>query len=277
MSDYIVYIMVILVGLMLQRIKRLYIVSNIIIIISYILTILIADNDFLTNLSSSTKLEKSMITYSILLFYGSSTFSFMGFKFTEFRKLKKCMDYSNYIVEERIQNTLDDIKEQIQNKCNILGDHFSISLFYIDGRVFKSGIRIGYSQNVKKIVADWDGIIKNIRRTSIGYAIKDKRTNIIDHSSMMFNKDCVKLPSKVARWHRDNLSFKINIPIAINEMIMNRQIYLVRFVIVVECTKETQWEHTSDVDRQIRTLLAIIRENTCYISCYNDYYSNYVV
>lgn len=215
MNEYVIYLLVIILSIAIQMIGIKYSIVNImsllLIVIAYILSIFIQNGFSLDAIHKFTGLDNRIIIITVTLFYGISSFSYGFFKLCKYGNEKK-IKLADSIINRRIQDLLDNLRKKISVYTNLLGKDFFVSLYFVKGNIKKKVFRISYSGDYNKSLANWDGKVCKLKLKSIGRVIKSHKPDIVDFQHSNNKNEIEKLPNELQNWMLKRISYKITLP-----------------------------------------------------------------
>lgn len=191
--EYLYYILALVLGIIGQKLKK---INSIILFISYILSVCISNDILLNLIADYTKLDTTVIIIICVIFYGSSTFSSTAIKSRIIKRMQGRTDYADYMMKIKVQEILENIKYDI-GRLSCLGlknNEFFVSLFFVKGIIVKKLIRIGYADNLPKIISDRNGVISKPSKTITGRTLNADIISIVQNFD---NVDLSGLPKDV--------------------------------------------------------------------------------
>lgn len=251
--------------------------SVLLMVITYVLTVLVQNDDVAKLLVDHTGFNKKQLILIFSLAYASSTL--IGFIYQSFKlsKFKETTEFADYVVKEDIQKELNILRDILKNK-QIFGDDFFISIYYPKGIFLNKKLRrICHSGNIPTTPAGWDGVITKIGRTQTGRAYKSRRSNSTDFMNLSFEDKFDGLGENMENWSKSQLSYRICIPFTQKIKFFNiRESELVYFIISINCFKREVdlKDLTEDQKRTIDNLYEDLRKNCEHFANYYKYYNS---
>jgi len=203
-----------------------------------------------------TGLNEITIITSIILYSAGTSVSFLIFKVLRIRKLEHHISYSDEFINEKIQNLIDDIRKEFLNHKKHYGNDLFVSLFFVKrifwGKIIWKIIRIGHS-GMPGILSEpnWNGVIKDYKNTSTGKTVLLQAGNTINFAEID-DAEYKGLPDNILNWSKQNIVYRINIPIKKNEADSK-----VVFVISINCIdKSFDWDKMGYNERKIQLTYA---------------------
>lgn len=252
MLGYVICFTALVAGLMIQKLNRFYFVSFLGTLLAFILPALVCNTAIMNSIKAFTGLREMTITLAVILYCAGTSLSFLIFKILRIRKMEKHISYANEFINEEIQNLLDDIRKEFLAKKKYYGDDLFVSLFFVkriicDNFIWKIA-RIGHS-GMPGILSgsNWNGIIKDYRNTSTGKTAILQAGNTINFAEID-DSEYKGLPENILNWSKQNIIYRINIPIKKSEADSK-----VVFVISINCIdKNFDWAKLSYNEKKIQ-------------------------
>ena len=256
MLSVVICVVALILGLLIQKLQNYYVVSFLGIILAFILPTLICNYVIMNTIKELTGLNDITIITAIILYSAGTSISFLIFKVLRIRKLEHHILYANEFINEEIQNLLDDIRKEFLEHKKYYGNDLFISLFFVKrvlwDRIIWKIVRIGHS-GMPGILSEpnWDGIIKDYRNTSTGKTVLLQAGNTINFTEII-DAEYKGLPSNILNWSKQNIIYRINIPIKKNEADSK-----VVFVISINCIDQSlNWSKMTYNERKIQLTYA---------------------
>lgn len=215
LSKFLFFMISLVLGIIIQSIKKFPVLSTIGVQIGFILAPLMTIEGVMNIVTRTTGLNNiDVMTFVILYSIGTST-PIIIFKFNNIKKMENHIKYSQYFVDEKIQKFLDEMKNEFLQHEKYYGKIIFISYFYIKrgllgNRVIKLA-RVGHSGLPGILSEHWDGTIKKYKKCSTGLAVENKYQNFV-----VMNKtpesELSGLPDDILTWSKSNIKYRINIP-----------------------------------------------------------------
>lgn len=239
--EYLYYGLALILGFVCQKIKK---ITLIVLFIAYLLSICISNDVLLSSMADYTKLDKTVIIIICVLFYGSSTFSSTAIKSSMMKRMRSRVNYADYMMKIKVQEILTNFKKEIGilSFHNLESSDFFVSLFFVKGVIFKKLIRVGYADNLPKIITDWNGIIWRPKGTITGRVLYDDKISIVEDFDIV---DLSGLPKDIQRWTKDYLRLRITIPIRKDYRILFRKREMTKFILCINSYKNF-WEDKNE-------------------------------
>lgn len=276
---FVLYLFAVFLGFFLQLISNWNVVTKVIsnasMFLSYVFTILIQISEIMDIAVEYTGLSKTVIIVTIVLFYGSCTFSFAALRLTYINKLKKQAEYSDYLIKSKIQEILDGLKLEIMEKTDIFGDNFFISMFLVNGIIKKKINRLGHSGDMHSIPSSWDGKITNIKGCTTGIVIEGKKPHVVNFLEFNNEFSLKSLPNDLRMWSMDYLSYRICMPIT--ERIkypLRKETDIVRLILSISCVDRSK-NYSSFGDSENGELDEVCDMVESYAKQFKKYYDYY--
>ena len=256
MLSFVICVVALILGLLMQKLQKYYIISFLGTMLAFILPALIGSSAIMNSIKALTGLDDLTITAAIILYCTGTSISFLIFKVLKIKKMEHHISYANEFINEEIQNLLDDIRKEFLEHKKYYGNDLFISLFFVK-RVFWDKIiwkvvRIGHS-GMPGILSEpnWDGIIKAYRNTSTGKTVLLQAGNTINFAEIN-DAEYKGLPSNILNWSKQNIIYRTNIPIKKNESDSK-----VVFVISINCIDQSfNWSKMTNNERKIQLTYA---------------------
>ncbi len=252
MLGYVICAAALTLGLAIQRFHKYYVVSFLGILMAFIFPTLICNGTLMGCIKDATGLTDIIIIAAVILYSAGTSISFLIFKVLRIRKMERHISYANEFINEEIQHLLDDIRKEFLDKKKYYGNDLFVSLFFVKRVFFEKLIwkivRIGHS-GMPGILSgsNWDGIIKDYRNSSTGKTVILQAGNTINFSEID-ESEYKGLPENILNWSKDNIVYRINIPIKKCEAD-----FKVVFVISINCIdKSFNWAELSYNEKKIQ-------------------------
>lgn len=256
MLDAVIYVVALALGLFIQKMEKYYIISFIGSIFAFVLPMLTCNSIIMNAFKELTGLPEITIIAAVILYCAGTSVSFLIFKALRISKLERHISYADEFVNEKIQSLLDDIRKEFLEHKKYYGEDLFVSLFFVKrilrGRIIWRIIRIGHS-GMPGILSgpNWNGVIKKYKHTSTGKTVLLKAGNIINFAEID-DADFRGLPENILNWSKQNITYRINIPIRKSEGDSK-----VVFVISINSIdKNFNWNNLGENERKIQLTYA---------------------
>lgn len=211
----IVYIFSFYFGVLIQKLNKLYYLSFIGLILAFVFPSLISNSTFLDYIKRITNLSELNISVIVILYVTGTSISFLIFKIFKIRKMEKYIEYSDVIVDEKIQKLLSDIKAEFLKNERFYGKEIFISLFFVKRLLFNTLlfkiIRVAHCGLPSILTDKWDGIIENFKKSTTRSSVIRQEENLTIFKDIK-EKELTAIPSHIVMWSKSNIRFRINIP-----------------------------------------------------------------
>lgn len=249
-SSFLVYCIISFsIGIVLQLNKRFKKLSVFVISTVYILSVAITNDYILGKFSEYIKLDCNEITILVILLYAGTTMPSFVFDTVKISRLNKKMELSDYIVKKQMQKVLDKLNNDLKNYKNLFGKDFFISLYFVDGYIFKKAYRVGHSGNIPTIPSEWEGVVKwnALKHTIIGRCITQKVALMINIKELD-ERELDGLPLKLKEWCFDSMTSRVLIPFTENTIFNKKE---VKMIITINCmSKMADWANLSYEEKE---------------------------
>lgn len=256
MLSFVVCVVALILGLLMQKLQKYYIISFLGTMLAFILPAFLGSSTIMNSINAMTGFDDITIITAIILYSAGTSISFLIFKVLRIRKMEHHISYANEFINEEIQNLLDDIRKEFLEHKKHYGNDLFVSLFFVkrvlwDKMIWKL-VRIGHS-GMPGILSqpNWDGIITDYRNTSTGKTVLLQAGNTINFAEIN-DAEYKGLPDNILNWSKENIIYRINIPIKKNEADSK-----VVFVISINCMdKNFNWSGMTYNERKIQLIYA---------------------
>lgn len=256
MIGLLVCVAALLSGLLVQRMQRYYIISFLGTILAFILPTLLCNSLIMDNIGRYTGLPDIILITATILYSSGTSISFLIFKVLRIKKMEHHISYANEFINEKIQYLLDDIRKEFLGYKKYYGEDLFVSLYFVKRTFFDKVIyrivRIGHS-GMPGILSEpnWNGIINRYKNTSTGKTVLLQTANVINFSEID-DSEYNGLPGNILNWSKQNIIYRINIPIKKNEK--DSRVVLVLSINCID--KNFSWDKTSYSERKIQMTYA---------------------
>jgi len=268
--SYVYCALAVILGFLCQKAKK---ISFAVLFVSYIISIVISNDALISLLSDYTGIDRYMIILIGVLFYGSSTFSSSAIKSRTIKKYNQRVEYADYMMKMNVQNILNSFRDDIErcSSFNLKSNDLMVTLFFVKGNFIKKLIRVGFSDNLPKILSDWDGVITKLNRTITGRTVIDGNIQVVEN----FKNACIDgLPKDIQRWTKGHLKLRISIPIKKDIKVGFAKKETVKFVICLSSQKNFLLnKNENQIHFAIDTITNILHKYLDSIDGLYEYYS----